>query len=150
MRRPLVRVGFDCVAQPTIKQAAAPASVRLRHLRICNRALNSSPRSEGQGIIYKNSLGLLDLGDSFGSVILPAETNLVGYGASAWPACESSLVQWGQRVALIGIVIAQAGHSFETGAAVGVGRFILFTPLTMMKIAKATIRKFINSVMKLP
>src|SRR6266581_8125946 len=66
MRRPLVRVGFDCVAQPTIKQAAAPASVRLRHLRICNRALNSSPRSEGQGIIYKNSLGLLDLGDSLG------------------------------------------------------------------------------------
>jgi hypothetical protein len=35
MRRPLVSVGFDCVAQPTIKQAAAPATVRLRHLRIC-------------------------------------------------------------------------------------------------------------------
>jgi hypothetical protein len=53
-------------------------------------------------------------------------------------------------VALIGIVIAQAGHSFETGAAVGDGRFILFTPLMMMKIAKATMRKFISSVIKLP
>src|SRR6516225_5453267 len=29
-----VRVGFDCVAQPTTKQAKAPANARLRHLGI--------------------------------------------------------------------------------------------------------------------
>src|SRR5262249_26000161 len=36
MRRPLVSVavGFDCVAQPTTKQAKAPANARLRHLGI--------------------------------------------------------------------------------------------------------------------
>jgi hypothetical protein len=36
-------------------------------------------------------------------------------------------------MALIGIVIAQAGHSFETGAAVGDGLFNLFIALTTRK-----------------
>jgi len=34
IRRPLVTVGFDCVAQPATKQAKAPANARLRHLGI--------------------------------------------------------------------------------------------------------------------
>ncbi len=42
----------------------------------------------------------------------------------AFPAISD--VQCGQRVAFIGIVIEQYGQSFETGAAAGLGRFILF------------------------
>src|SRR6266496_4680016 len=61
MRRSLVRVGFDCVAQPAIKQATAPASVRLRHRGICsNRALHSSPCRQGQAIICEFYLGVAD------------------------------------------------------------------------------------------
>ena len=47
-----------------------------------------------------------------------------------------SLVQCGQRVALIGIDIVHAGQSFATGAAVGDGFFILFIPFTNKKNAK--------------
>jgi hypothetical protein len=59
-------------------------------------------------------------------------------------------VQCGHRVALIGIVIAQAGQSFETGAAVGDGLFNLFIALTTRKIQKATMMKLITRVMKFP
>ena len=63
---------------------------------------------------------------------------------------ESSVVQWGQRVALIGIVIAQAGQSFEAAGAPGAARFILFIALTTRKMQNAMIRKLITSVMKFP
>jgi len=63
---------------------------------------------------------------------------------------ESSVVQCGQRLAFIGIVIAQAGQSFETAGASGAGRFILFIALTTRKMQHATIRKLITSVMKFP
>ena len=63
---------------------------------------------------------------------------------------ESSVVQCGQRVALIGIVIAHAGQSFETAGAPGAGRFILFIALTTRKMQNAMIRKLIISVMKFP
>jgi len=62
----------------------------------------------------------------------------------------SSLVQCGQRVALIGIDMAQAGQSFATGAAVGEGRFNLLIAFTTRKMQKATIRKLIRTVMKFP
>jgi len=62
----------------------------------------------------------------------------------------SSVVQCGQRVALIGIVIAQAGQSFETAGASGAERFILFIALTTRKMQNATTRKLITSVMKFP
>jgi hypothetical protein len=61
---------------------------------------------------------------------------------------ENSVVQCGQRVALIGIVIAQAGHSFETG--VFESRFSLLIARTSRKTAPATIRKLMSSVTKLP
>jgi hypothetical protein len=53
-------------------------------------------------------------------------------------------------VALIGIVIAHAGQSFETGAAVGDGLFNLFIAFTTRKIQKATITKLIARVTKFP
>jgi hypothetical protein len=59
-------------------------------------------------------------------------------------------VQCGQRVALIGIVIAQAGHSFETGAAAADGLFNWFIALTTRKMQKATMMKLITRVMKFP
>jgi hypothetical protein len=59
-------------------------------------------------------------------------------------------VQCGQRVALIGIVIAQAGQSFVTGSALGPGRFSLLIPRTSRKTAKATIKKLMNRVTKFP
>ena len=46
--------------------------------------------------------------------------------------------------------MAQAGQSFATGAAVGLGRFILLIAFTTRKMQKATIRKLIKTVMKLP
>src|SRR5215831_12384349 len=48
MRCPVV--GFDCVAQPTTKQAKAPASARLRHLGIGVPTFNSSPGNQRQAI----------------------------------------------------------------------------------------------------
>jgi hypothetical protein len=65
-------------------------------------------------------------------------------------APESSVVQCGQRVALIGIDIVQAGQSFATGGAVGDGRFILFTALTSRKMQKATMTKLMINVTKFP
>jgi hypothetical protein len=62
----------------------------------------------------------------------------------------NSLVQCGQRVALIGIVIAQAGHSFETGPPAGDGLFNLFIALTTRKMQKATMMKLITRVTKFP
>jgi preprotein translocase subunit SecG len=59
-------------------------------------------------------------------------------------------VQCGHRVALIGIVIAQAGQSFDTGAAFGAGRFIWLTAFTTRKMQNATITKLITKVIKLP
>src|SRR5512132_7038 len=52
-------VGFDCVAQPTTKQAKAPASARLRHLGIEYCALNTSPDCKGQAEYYRNPLGTI-------------------------------------------------------------------------------------------
>ncbi len=48
------------------------------------------------------------------------------------------------------MVIAHAGQSFDTGAAVGAGRFILLTALTTRKMQNATMTKLITKVMKLP
>ena len=59
-------------------------------------------------------------------------------------------MQCGQRVALIGIDIVQAGQSLATGAAVGDGFFILFIALTTRKMQNATMIKLITSVKKFP
>jgi hypothetical protein len=48
------------------------------------------------------------------------------------------------------MVIAQAGQSFETGAAFGAGRFIRLTAFTTRKMQNATMTKLITKVMKLP
>src|SRR5262245_20250852 len=56
MWRALLRFELDCVAHPTIKQAPAAATERLRHFGIGN--VPSSQSRQGQAIIYKNSLGL--------------------------------------------------------------------------------------------
>jgi hypothetical protein len=58
-------------------------------------------------------------------------------------------VQCGQRVALIGIVIEQNGHSFETGS--GPGDFLkLLIARTKRKMQNATMRKLTTSVTKAP
>ena len=62
----------------------------------------------------------------------------------------NSVVQCGQRVALIGMVIWQAGQSLVMGAASAVGRFILFTALTTRKMQNATMMKLMSRVIKLP
>ncbi len=62
---------------------------------------------------------------------------------------ENSVVQCGQRVALIGIDIMQAGQSFDTGSAAG-DLFKLFIAFTTRKIQKATIRKLMIKVTKFP
>jgi hypothetical protein len=59
-------------------------------------------------------------------------------------------VQCGHLVALIGIDIMQAGQSFATGGAVGDGRLRLLIAFTTRKMQKATIRKLIRTVIKLP
>ena len=60
------------------------------------------------------------------------------------------MVQCGQRVALIGIDIVQAGQSFDTGVLVGDGFFILFIALTTRKIQKAVIRKLMTIEIEFP
>lgn len=61
-----------------------------------------------------------------------------------------SVVQCGQRVALIGIDIVHAGQSFATGSEFGFDRFVLLIARTSRKIQKATMRKLMTSVTKLP
>jgi hypothetical protein len=46
--------------------------------------------------------------------------------------------------------MAQTGQSFATAAADGLGRFNLLIAFTTRKMQKATIRKLIKTVMKLP
>src|SRR5512146_1103947 len=55
----------------------------------------------------------------------------------------SSEVQWPHRVALIGIVDRQCGHSLVVGTAAGASSFFLraFMPRIRKKMAKATMRK---------
>ena len=62
----------------------------------------------------------------------------------------NALVQCGQRAALIGIDIVQAGQSLTTGLASGFGRFILLRARTIRKMQTATIRKLMTTVMKFP
>ena len=50
-------------------------------------------------------------------------------------------MQCGQRAALIGIDIVQAGQSLTTGLASGFGRFILLRARTIRKMQTAAIRK---------
>jgi hypothetical protein len=65
-------------------------------------------------------------------------------------AVDNSVVQCGQRVALIGIDIAHAGQSFTTGSSSGLGFFSLLIPLTTRNMQNATMTKLIVTVMKLP
>ena len=62
---------------------------------------------------------------------------------------ESSVVQCGQRFALIEIFIAQAGHSFLSGS-FSAGCLSLLIARTSKKTAHATMKKLISNVMKLP
>ena len=59
-------------------------------------------------------------------------------------------MQCGQRAALIGIDIVQAGQSLATAGASGAGRFILFIARTTRKMQNATIRKLMIRVTKFP
>src|SRR6266851_3907605 len=61
----------------------------------------------------------------------------------------NSVVQCGQRLALIGIVIAHAGQSFTTGST-WLGRFILLRARTNRKMAKPTRMKLMIALMKTP
>src|SRR5436305_10540858 len=65
-------------------------------------------------------------------------------------AALNSLVQCGQRVALIGIDMVQAGQSFATAGASGLGFFIRLKARTIKKIANATMRKLMMSEIKFP
>jgi hypothetical protein len=59
-------------------------------------------------------------------------------------------VQCGQRVALIGIDIVQAGQSFATGAAAGAGRFIRLIAFNHQKNAEGDDQEIDQDVMKFP
>jgi hypothetical protein len=50
----------------------------------------------------------------------------------------------------MGIVIAHAGQSFDTGFAFAAGRFIWLTAFTTRKMQNATMMKLIITVIKLP
>src|SRR5690242_20636182 len=72
-------------------------------------------------------------------------------GALSVPALEDSSyfyfisdVQFGQRVALIGMTLKQYGQSFVVGSAGGGAFFRLLKPLMIRKITKATITKSIT------
>src|SRR5512139_145166 len=67
-------------------------------------------------------------------------------------AAQSCEVQFGQRLAGMGMAVQQKGHSFVVGAAAGAGasRFILFMPRITRKIAKATIRKLMMVLTNTP
>src|SRR6266496_3245579 len=83
MWRAPLRLDFDCVAQPTIKQAPAAATARLRRFGI--GSLPSSRSRRGQAIIYKNSLGLRRLiPRSLRERIFLADINKAGYHITAW------------------------------------------------------------------
>ena len=53
----------------------------------------------------------------------------------------NSDVQCGQRVALIGMVVKQCGHSLVVGSAGGGAFLVALAALTIMKITKAILRK---------
>ncbi len=53
----------------------------------------------------------------------------------------NSDVQFGQRVALMEMVLMQCGHSLVVGSAGAGAFFMLLADLTMRKITKAMIRK---------
>src|SRR5277367_1748840 len=69
-----------------------------------------------------------------------------GVGA-VYPNCD---VQFGQRVAGIGIIVWQNGHSFVVGDAGAGWRFIRFACFTTIKIINATIRKSTTVLMNSP
>jgi len=48
------------------------------------------------------------------------------------------------------MVMQQAGQSFETGAALGAGRFISFKAFTKRKMQNATMMKLMMTLMKFP
>ena len=64
----------------------------------------------------------------------------------------SSEVQCAQRVALMGMLLRQWGHSLVVGSAGGASssRFSLLMPLMSRNTAKATIRKLITALMNTP
>jgi len=59
-------------------------------------------------------------------------------------------VQFGQRVALIGMVVKQCGHSFVVGSAGAGCGFIRFIVRTIRKMTKATMMKSMMVVRKMP
>ena len=64
----------------------------------------------------------------------------------------SSDVQFGQRIAVIGIVDMQKEHSLVVGSSSGASSSacILLIPLMSIKTAKATMRKLITVFIKTP
>ena len=131
----------DCSAQPTRTQPIPRAIVRLRLFGIYNTAASDSIEVPPGNYLFGERKQ-----PTRGTPHLAAD-----YGP-AWRAFyeANSVVQCGQRLAFIGMVIAQAGQSFSTGAAVGDGFFILFIAFTTRKMQNATIRKLMINVIKLP
>jgi hypothetical protein len=126
------------------------------------RGLNSNCSGFVQALILRRS-AVAGLGDSVSSPgcrppagIIDADQKSVArlYETPSAGVCgdallESSVVQYGQRCALIGTCIAQAGHSFLSGSFLA-GCLSLLIARTSRKTAPATIRKLIISVIKLP
>src|SRR5262245_25384607 len=77
MRCPLVRVGFDCVAQPTTKQAKAPANARLRHLGISVSPSIAVGTAGGKRFLRKPPRGQNTLGRVFSTTTTPSGNGLL-------------------------------------------------------------------------
>src|SRR6266571_8494694 len=130
---PRDRCKADCCAQPARTELTSPAVINLRASRIGNTAAPDSrpARRRKQLFAYQRVR------------TRASEANLqeqLRRQARGDP--ESSVVQCGQRVAFIGMVVAHAGQSFVTGSACD-GCLSLLIPRTSRKIAAATIRKLI-------
>ena len=62
----------------------------------------------------------------------------------------SSEVQFGQRFALMGIIVKQKGHSLVTGGGASSSLVSLFKKRITVKIARAIIKKLIIVLMNTP
>ena len=78
-----------------------------------------------------------------------AETSLYHSCPYAAVSCE---VQWGQRLAWMGMVVKQKGHSLVLGSAAGASfsRFMWLMPLITRNTAKAMMIKLMMVLMKRP
>ena len=84
-------------------------------------------------------------------MVIISATNYFYLGALCLYAAVSCEVQWGQRLAWMGMVVKQKGHSLVLGSAAGCfSRFMWLMPLMTRNTAKAMMIKLMMVLMKTP